>query len=142
MAHLSLNKSSLTRQKRQLNTYEQFLPSLDMKRKQLIVEQGNARRELMALRRKLEAMEPKIAETIPMLADEQIDLTDLLIIQTGVSLGEGHQYVALPDSEGVIGVETGPPAGAALGIEQHRVDTVGLDFPLPPVPPLASYPVG
>ncbi len=28
MARLSLNKSSLTRQKRQLNSYEQFLPSL------------------------------------------------------------------------------------------------------------------
>jgi V/A-type H+-transporting ATPase subunit D len=81
MARLSLNKSSLMRQKRQLNTYEQFLPSLDMKRKQLIVEQARARSELMTLRLKLEALGPKITETIPMLADEQIDLTDLVAVK-------------------------------------------------------------
>jgi V/A-type H+-transporting ATPase subunit D len=81
MAHLSLNKSSLTRQKRQLNTYEQFLPSLDMKRKQLIVEQGKARRELMVLHPSLKALEPMISETIPMLADEQIDLMDLVVVK-------------------------------------------------------------
>lgn len=82
MARLSLNKSSLTQQKRQLNTYEQFLPPLDMKRKQLIVEQGKARGELMALRRKLKALEPKIVETIPMLADQQVDLTDLVTVRS------------------------------------------------------------
>lgn len=81
MARLSLNKSSLTRQKRQLNTYEQFLPSLDMKRKQLIVELGKARSDLAALRRKLEALDPEIAETLPMLADERIDLTDMVVVK-------------------------------------------------------------
>ncbi len=82
MARLSLNKSSLTRQKRQLNSYEQFLPSLDMKRKQLIVELGKARSDLAALRRKLEALDPEIAETLPMLADERIDLTDMVVVKT------------------------------------------------------------
>ncbi|MEN8131313.1 MAG: V-type ATP synthase subunit D [Pseudomonadota bacterium] len=81
MARLSLNKSSLTRQKRQLDSYEQFLPSLDMKRKQLIAELGKARSELAALRRKLEALDPEIAETLPMLADERIDLTDMVAVK-------------------------------------------------------------
>jgi V/A-type H+-transporting ATPase subunit D len=87
MARLSLNKSSLTRQKKNLSTYEQFLPSLDMKRKQLIAEQSAARNELAALRRNLEALDPEIAATIPMLADVQIDLTDLVTVKA-VELGE------------------------------------------------------
>jgi V/A-type H+-transporting ATPase subunit D len=82
MAHLSLNKSSLTLQKNNLGVYEQFLPSLEMKRKQLIAEQGKARSELTVLRRKLEALDPEIAETLPMLADEQLDLTDMVAVKS------------------------------------------------------------
>ena len=43
MAKLSLNKSTMLRESRQLKSYERFLPSLDLKRKQLISELGKAR---------------------------------------------------------------------------------------------------
>jgi hypothetical protein len=39
MARLSLNKSTLSEQIKQLKTYRNFLPSLDLKRRQLQSEQ-------------------------------------------------------------------------------------------------------
>jgi V/A-type H+-transporting ATPase subunit D len=96
MAHLSLNKSSLTRRKKNLSTYEQFLPSLDMKRKQLIAEQSEARNELTALRRSLEALDPEIAATIPMLADVQIDLTNLVTVKALELREENVMGVRIP----------------------------------------------
>jgi V/A-type H+-transporting ATPase subunit D len=96
MARLSLNKSSLTRQKKNLSTYEQFLPSLDMKRKQLIAEQSEARSELAVLRRNLEALDPEIATTIPMLADVQIDLTNLVTVKAVELREENVMGVRIP----------------------------------------------
>lgn len=96
MARLSLNKSSLTRQKKNLSTYEQFLPSLDMKRKQLIAEQSAARNELTALRRSLEALDPEIAVQIPMLADVQIDLSDLVTVKALELREENVMGVRIP----------------------------------------------
>jgi hypothetical protein len=46
MARLSLNKSTLSEQIKQLKTYRNFLPSLDLKRRQLLSEQEKARKEL------------------------------------------------------------------------------------------------
>ncbi|MBA1331753.1 ATP synthase subunit D, partial [Candidatus Endoriftia persephone str. Guaymas] len=46
MARLALNKSSLTRQNQLLKGYREFLPALDMKRRQLLAEQARARAEL------------------------------------------------------------------------------------------------
>ena len=40
MAKVSLSKSSLSQQSQQLKSYQQFLPSLDMKRKQLMGERA------------------------------------------------------------------------------------------------------
>src|SRR5260370_1395253 len=51
MARLSLSKSTLSQLIRQLKTYQNFLPSLDLKRRQLLAEQEKARlerRELLA----------------------------------------------------------------------------------------------
>ena len=43
MAKFSLSKSSMLREARQLKSFERFLPSLDLKRKQLISERARAR---------------------------------------------------------------------------------------------------
>ena len=49
MPRLALNKTQLTRESKQLETYERFLPSLDLKRRQLIAERNKARRDVVAL---------------------------------------------------------------------------------------------
>ena len=78
MARLALNKASLTKLQRQLKTYKDVLPSLDLKRRQLLAEQAKARRRLMAIRQQLEGLEPVIANELLMLANQEIDLSDIV----------------------------------------------------------------
>ena len=78
MARLALNKSSLTKQKRQLKTFKEFLPSLDLKRRQLVVEQSKARRILKECRAKLAEIDPLVAQKLPMVGNEGIELIHLV----------------------------------------------------------------
>src|SRR5210317_18472 len=72
-------------------------------------------------------------------ADEPVNLADFSIIQTRICLGKRHQLVAMPEAEGIIGVETCPSARTPLGIEKYAIDAVRLYFPLPPVASLPSH---
>src|SRR6185369_14270322 len=45
----------------------------------------------------------------------------------------------LPDAERVVGVEARALAVAALRVDEHRVERVRLDLPLPPVAARASH---
>ncbi|MEM7062327.1 MAG: V-type ATP synthase subunit D [Cyanobacteria bacterium P01_B01_bin.77] len=77
MARLALNKASLTKLQRQLKTYKDVLPSLDLKRRQLLAEQAKAKRRLMVIRQQLEGLEPMIASDLLMLANQEVDLADI-----------------------------------------------------------------
>ena len=46
MARLQLSKSALSREQKNLKTYERFLPSLDLKRQQVMAERNKAARQL------------------------------------------------------------------------------------------------
>ncbi len=87
MARLSLTKASLSKQKSQLKTFQDVLPSLDLKRRQLSAEQSKARQALAETQKKLEGLEPEIAKEIPMLSNELVELTDIVKV-TGVDLVE------------------------------------------------------
>lgn len=87
MARLALNKASLTKLNQQLKVYEDFLPSLDLKRRQLLVEQSKAKRQRSAINQQLTALEPLIASQLPMLSNQEVDLTDLVKV-VGVELEE------------------------------------------------------
>ncbi len=101
MARLALNKSSLTRQNQLLKGYRDFLPSLDMKRKQLLAEQAKARAMRSSEQLQLNAVSPWINEQLPMLAYQAISLEGLVSI-AGVSLGEENVMgVRLPLLESV-----------------------------------------
>lgn len=78
MARLSLSKSSLSREQRQLKSYRQFLPSLDMKRRQLIAERAKAETAVQDLTSALDRLKGEIARELPMLADRNIDLAGLV----------------------------------------------------------------
>ncbi|SDG44780.1 V/A-type H+-transporting ATPase subunit D [Limimonas halophila] len=80
MSRTPLNKAELARKKRNLATYERFLPSLDMKRKQLLVERRRAKRDLDTIRERLAATRQRVADTLPMLADTQVAVEDLVTI--------------------------------------------------------------
>lgn len=87
MARLSLNKSALTRQMRLLAIYRQYLPSLDLKRRQLLQEQQSSRVRLASLTATLEPLLPELAERVPMLALSEVPL-DGLVQVAGVRWGE------------------------------------------------------
>ena len=78
MARLALNKASLTKLQRQLKTYRDVLPSLDLKRRQILAEQAKAKRKLMKIRQQLEGLEPVIASELLMLANQEVDLADIV----------------------------------------------------------------
>ncbi|RDH82175.1 MAG: V-type ATP synthase subunit D [endosymbiont of Escarpia spicata] len=101
MARFALNKSSLTRQNQLLKGYRDFLPSLDMKRRQLLAEQAKARAMRSSEQSQLDAVSPWINEQLPMLAYQAISLEGLVSI-AGVSLGEENVMgVRLPLLENV-----------------------------------------
>ena len=87
MARVSLNKATLTRQTRQLKAYQEFLPSLDLKRRQLIAEQRKARRALAEIQDALSEIEQAVRAGLPMLSNHRIDLTAMARL-SGVELGE------------------------------------------------------
>ncbi len=78
MARLSLTKASLTKQKKQLKAFEEVLPSLDLKRRQLSAERANAKQMLAQTQKKLAELETAIALELPMLSNELVDLTDIV----------------------------------------------------------------
>ena len=87
MPQLALNKTSLTRETRQLDTYQRFLPSLDLKRRQLIAERNKARRQVAATEAEIVGLEASAGESIPMAADRRLDLDGLVKVDR-VEVGE------------------------------------------------------
>ena len=85
MARLSLTKASLTKQKQQLKTFEDVLPSLDLKRRQISAERAKAREKLAQTQEKLEELELAIAKELPMLSNDLTNLQGLVKV-TSVDL--------------------------------------------------------
>ena len=78
MARLQLNKSSLARQQTQLKSYERFLPSLDLKRQQLMAERAKAREDVHRLQQEVHDLAQQVGEKLPMLAQHGVDLDGLV----------------------------------------------------------------
>ncbi len=118
MARLQLNKSSLAREAKSLRTYERFLPSLDLKRQQLMAERAKAGHALAETRSEMETLAKQVGRTLPMLANLNIDLTGLARL-TDVRLGtENLVGTHLPVIEAV-DIEVRP---YALLAKPHWVD--------------------
>ena len=87
MRKIPYNKSSLSKQRQQDKLYRKLLPSLDLKRRQLTAELNKARAQLERQRRELDEFVPAVAADLPMLANQQIALGDLVRIES-VEVGE------------------------------------------------------
>jgi V/A-type H+-transporting ATPase subunit D len=113
MARLALNKSSLSKLGRQLGTYERFLPSLDLKRKQLMAERARAQAALQHTAREMEELRERVAAQLPMLASLEIELVNLVRLK-GVRLGE----------ENVVGTRL--PRLEAVELERREYGYLGM----------------
>ena len=78
MARLQLNKSSLAREMGQLKTYERFLPSLDLKRQQLMAEKARAVAAIVEMEARVAELATKVGRDVPMLGNTGVDLHGLV----------------------------------------------------------------
>jgi V/A-type H+-transporting ATPase subunit D len=113
MARLALNKSSLSKLSRQLGTFQRFLPSLDLKRKQLMAERARAQRALQHTGQQMDLLRERVAEQLPMLARRDIELSDLVRLKA-IRLGE----------ENVVGTRL--PVLEAAELERREYGYLGM----------------
>ncbi|SDU02717.1 V-type ATP synthase subunit D [Stappia sp. ES.058] len=81
MTRASLNKSVLSRESVKLSEYQRFLPSLELKRRQIVAERLRARAHLAECRAQLEAQLVGSARDLPMLANEEVALDTLVVVE-------------------------------------------------------------
>ncbi|MEJ2456508.1 MAG: V-type ATP synthase subunit D [Candidatus Thiodiazotropha sp.] len=87
MARLALSKSSLSVQNRRLKTFERYLPSLDLKRRQLIAERAKAARAIGVTEREIAALREQVESGLPMGSNEEVNIENLVRI-AHLDLGE------------------------------------------------------
>jgi V/A-type H+-transporting ATPase subunit D len=101
MARLALSKSSLSKQQTQLKSYERFLPSLDLKRKQLIGERNKAVHTLQRTREEIRRYTEQVGERLPMLSNKEIELSNLVTLEGAQLVDENVVGTTLPRLQGI-----------------------------------------
>lgn len=101
---LALNKTTLKQQRDQLKTFKKFLPSLDLKRQQLLAALKVARMELAETEQRYRDLEQRVAQTYPLLGSSTARTRNLasLIKIKSVNIGEQNLVgTRLPVAESV-----------------------------------------
>ena len=96
MARLAYSKASLSKIGAKLKRYKKFLPSLDLKRQQLMAERTKAIVALAEIEQKIKLCRLYVEQQLPMLSDEHIDLTGLVTVKQVVVDEENVVGVKLP----------------------------------------------
>ncbi len=102
MPRLQLNKSSLAKESHNLKTYQRFLPSLDLKRQQLMAERAKARRQLVTLNTQHEQLLQRVSQQLPMMANDEIDLNNLVTLKQVEIVQENLVGTRLPKLQNLI----------------------------------------
>jgi V/A-type H+/Na+-transporting ATPase subunit D len=74
---IALNKTTLKQQRDQAKTYKQFLPSLDLKRQQLLVALKNARRQRDETLTRLTDLDAERSQLYPLLGSSTLATRDI-----------------------------------------------------------------
>ena len=77
----SLNKGTLASKKKQLLTYQRYLPALELKQQQLMIVQKKEREVLVVMAREKNALFEFVQQQIPMLACDTFRLEKLVELQ-------------------------------------------------------------
>jgi V/A-type H+-transporting ATPase subunit D len=96
MAKLKLSKHAMHEQQEQLKLYQRLLPSLDLKRRQLMLEVQKAQEEYTAAQSAVDDLETRIGEELPMLADEEFRLGGLVQMKSFKVIEQNIVGVKLP----------------------------------------------
>ncbi|MGD0958639.1 MAG: V-type ATP synthase subunit D [Methylomonas sp.] len=87
MTSQSYSKAALHKEVAQLNRYQHFLPSLDLKRQHLIVQRNKQIAVLANIEEQIRQCRAIVTENLPMISDQRIVLNDLVTV-SNVSLGK------------------------------------------------------
>lgn len=96
MAQLTLSKSTYLKEAKKLDNYQRFLPSLDLKRKQLVIEKKRQQKLLLELEQQLEAVMESASRGLPMLANEELEFNNLVSIEAVSVTDENLMGIQLP----------------------------------------------
>ena len=96
MSKVAINKSSLAHQRGQLRLFQRFLPSLDLKRQQLLTEQKEARRQLADSEQEIGELTRSLTGLMEPLGAYEIDLQGLVTIDRVVVEEENIVGARLP----------------------------------------------
>ncbi|MBP0048232.1 V-type ATP synthase subunit D [Marinobacterium sp. AK62] len=113
MAKLALNKSTLNHEQQRLKSFRQFVPALDLKRKQILAARVKTRHQLSDLQQQIDAIEAAVAEQLPMLAGTQLALGELVRVD-----GVDRQV------ENLVGIEL--PVVADIRIDRAQYSRLAL----------------
>jgi len=102
MAKSSLGKKDLQKERQQLKLYLKLLPSIDLKRTQLMAEYARARVEREALKKEADQMIVDVTENIPMLASRDVKLSGLVKISSLVIREQSIVGIKVPFLEEVL----------------------------------------
>ncbi|GGB33538.1 V-type ATP synthase subunit D [Roseibium aquae] len=87
MAKLALNKASLARESAHLAEYKRFLPSLELKRLQIVAERAKAKETVKKLDDAYKRRFAEIVRQLPMISNDNVPLEDMVTI-TRIDIGE------------------------------------------------------
>jgi len=93
---LALNKTALKQQRDQLAMYQRFLPSLDLKRQQLIADYQRARQQRDATQQEIDEQRSSSGELLALLGASEQDLTGLVRVESVAIREENVLGVRLP----------------------------------------------
>lgn len=118
MSKISLTKSGLQKEKQQLQLYVKLLPSLELKRMQLMAKYSKALLEMDNFKQAAESAIAQIMQKIPMLANRDVQLAGVLKIDSIVLEEQNIVGVKIPHLKEMT---FAPPAYSLLGTP-HWVD--------------------
>lgn len=81
MSKVALNKSSLSKEKKRRSAFHRYLPSLEMKQKQLLGERKKLEKSLAEVKEDLQAQRQAMSQRFPMLASETFNLHSLVVVR-------------------------------------------------------------
>ncbi len=100
MAKVALNKSELKTQKDRLKTFKKYVPSLELKRKQIMAELNKGKRELEKLHEEVRDVNIRLKKEYPMLAKSKLRMGQMVEIEEVLVSQENVVGVKLPKFEG------------------------------------------
>lgn len=97
MVKTTLGKKDLQKERQQLKLYQKLLPSIDLKRTQLMAEYARAKNEMIELTKEAEKIIDDTAKHLPMLANRNVQLERLVTISSLVMGEQSVVGVKVPD---------------------------------------------